>query len=268
MSKAIYLNINGTAKKTKKMYLNVGGVAKKVKKAYLNVNGVAKLFYSAEFPISNLAVGSSVFLNVDGVGTEFIIVHQGLPSSVYDESCDGTWLLMKNLHESLQWDSENNDYANSAIRAYLDNTFINLLDSGVQSAIKQVKIPYYRGAGTQGNAENGENGLPAKLFLLSGYELGWTTDTNSGFPVDGACLDYFVDCGNYHTKRAACYNGESYDSTWWTRSCNVRNTTSVWTVLDNGSGAGKTCTNQYGVRPALILPKDVMVDGSFNIVSE
>lgn len=268
MSKTMYLNKGGKAKKTKKAYLNKGGKAKKIKKMYWNVGGYAKLFYSAEFPISNLAVGSSVFLNVDGVRTEFIIVHQGLPSSIYDASCDGTWLLMKNLHTKLQWDDTDNDYANSGIRAYLNNTFINLLDSGVQSAIKQVKIPYYRGAGTQGNAENGENGLPTKLFLLSGYELGWTTGTNSGFPVDGACLDYFVGCGNYHTKRAANYNGESYASTWWTRSCNIRNTTSVWTVLDNGSGAGKTCTNQYGVRPAFILPKDVNVDGSFNIVSE
>ena len=46
-------------------------------------------------PAGELDIGSSVFLNVDGVPVEFLVVHQGLPSSIYDTSCDGTWFLMK-----------------------------------------------------------------------------------------------------------------------------------------------------------------------------
>lgn len=61
MSKAMYLNVDGKAKKTKKMYINVGGVAKKVKKAYLNVNGIARLFFGGKElkykgPITGLSV--------------------------------------------------------------------------------------------------------------------------------------------------------------------------------------------------------------------
>ena len=44
--------------------------------------------------IGTLAVGSSVYLNVGGVRKEFLVVHQGLLSSMYDASCNGTWLLM------------------------------------------------------------------------------------------------------------------------------------------------------------------------------
>ena len=48
--------------------------------------------------LSTKAVGSTVKLKVDGSLKEFIVVHQGKPSSMYDESCNGTWLLMKDCY--------------------------------------------------------------------------------------------------------------------------------------------------------------------------
>lgn len=36
------------------------------------------------------AVGSTIKLKVNGSAEDFIIVHQGKPSSVYDDSCNGT----------------------------------------------------------------------------------------------------------------------------------------------------------------------------------
>ena len=45
--------------------------------------------------LANKEVGSIVKLNVNGAVTEFLVVHQGLPSDIYDASCNGTWLLMK-----------------------------------------------------------------------------------------------------------------------------------------------------------------------------
>ena len=42
-------------------------------------------------PASDYTVGESVFLNVNGVSTEFFVVHQGNPdASIYDTSCNGT----------------------------------------------------------------------------------------------------------------------------------------------------------------------------------
>ena len=46
-----------------------------------------------------------------------LIFRRGL----YDASCDGTWLLMKDCYEAKRWHSSNvNDYANSEINSYLD----------------------------------------------------------------------------------------------------------------------------------------------------
>lgn len=56
--------------------------------------------------ISTLAVGSSVYLNVGGVRKEFLVVHQGLPSSMYDASCNGTWLFSCGIRPALVLSSD------------------------------------------------------------------------------------------------------------------------------------------------------------------
>ena len=45
----------------------------------------------ANVKLGSKAVGSIVKIEVKQEEREFIIVHQGKPSSLYDESCDGTW---------------------------------------------------------------------------------------------------------------------------------------------------------------------------------
>lgn len=133
---------------------------------------------------SSLAVGSSVYCNVNGTKTEFIVVHQDKPSSLYDDSCNGTWLLMKDIYEDRVWQSGDiNKYESSDIHTYLNSTFLNLFDSNIKDAIKQVKIRYRKNGGSGGSDQSGANGLPAKIFLLSCYEVGWTTNDNNQFPV-------------------------------------------------------------------------------------
>ena len=72
---------------------------------------------------------------------------------------------MKTCYPKMKWDSTNNDYGNSDIHAYLNNEFFSLFDTNIQSAIKQVKIPYFNSS----EVKNGANGLSTKVFLLSGY---------------------------------------------------------------------------------------------------
>lgn len=47
--------------------------------------------------LENVAVGSTVYLNENGTPRPYLVVHQGLPSGIYDHSCNGTWLLKKIL---------------------------------------------------------------------------------------------------------------------------------------------------------------------------
>ena len=215
--------------------------------------------------ISSLAVGSSVYLNVGGVRKEFLIVHQGLPSSLYDTSCNGTWLLMKDIYEERAWHSSNvNKYESSDIHAYLNSTFLNLFDNNIKDAIKQVKIPYRKNGGSDGTDQSGANGLPCKVFLLSGYEVGWTTSDNGYFPEDGAKLSYFESGtgSSANNKRIAKLNGSA--AFWWLRSA-TGGTSSVWGVLSNGDYSSDYTSSSYGIRPALVLSSDALVDDSGNV---
>lgn len=218
--------------------------------------------------ISSLAVGSSVYLNVGGVRTEFLVVHQGLPSSMYDASCNGTWLLMKDVYENRAWHSSNvNKYESSNIHAYLNSTFLNLFESNIRDVIKQVKIPYRKNGGSGGTDQSGANGLPCKILLLSGYEVGFTTSNNRYFPIDGAKLSYF-ESGNgtsANNKRIAKLNGSS--TYWWFRSPYTGTTLSVYRVYPHGDWGYNDAASSIGIRPALVLPPDMEVDSSGNVTS-
>ena len=210
--------------------------------------------------LSTKAVGSTVKLKVDGSLKEFIVVHQGKPSSMYDESCNGTWLLMKDCYVSRAWHSSNvNKYESSDIHSYLNNTFINLFDSNIRNAIKQVKLPYRKNGGSGGSDQSGANGLLCKIFLLSGYEIGFTTSDNSYFPVDGAKLSYF-EAGTGSSalnKRIAYLNGSA--ASWWLRSPGTSYAFSVWFVLTSGYYGSSDASGSRGIRPALVLPSTLLV---------
>lgn len=210
--------------------------------------------------LSTKAVGSTVKLKVNGTAKEFIVVHQGKPSSLYDDSCNGTWLLMKDIYENRVWQSGNiNKYESSDIHTYLNNTFLNLFESNIRDAIKQVKIPYRKNGGSGGTDQSGANGLSAKIFLLSGYEVGWTTSDYSYFPVDGAKLSYFESGTgtSANNKRIANLNGSA--ATWWLRSPYTGNTNHVWYVYTSGDCYGNYASYSIGIRPALILPSTLLV---------
>lgn len=216
----------------------------------------------ANAKLGTKAVGSIVKLKVNGVAKEFIVVHKGLPSVMYDGSCSGVWLLMKDIYENRAWHSLYvNSYKASTIHSYLNSTFLNLFESNIQAAIKQVKIPYVNGAGNSAVA-SGANGLSAKIFLLSGYEVGFTTSDNQYFPQDGAKLSYFND--GTDSKRKAYMNGSA--AGWWLRSPNTSGNEFSWDLRSDGHYLGDYTITEAGIRPALILPFNMEVDDSGNVV--
>ena len=209
--------------------------------------------------LSSKAIGSTIKLKVNGSAKDFIVVHQGKPSSVYDDSCNGTWLLMKDIYENRQWHSSNtNDYANSTIHSYLNSTFLNLFESNIKKAIKQVKLPYRKGSGTSTTVTSGSNGLSAKIFLLSATETSF--NFSSYMPSgEGAELAYFKGCADNSTdsKRVAYLNGSA--TIWWLRSPGCSNFSLALFVNSNGGWFNYYCSSSYGIRPALILPSTLLV---------
>jgi hypothetical protein len=219
----------------------------------------------ASVALGTKSVGSIVKLKENGAAVNYIVVHQGKPSSSYDSSCDGTWLLRQDIAENRVWDSGNSNVLESSdIHSYLNNTWINRYDTDIRNAIKQVKIPYRQNGGSGGTDRSGSNGLSCKIFLLSGREVGFTNNESSYFPNDGAKLAYF-ESGNGSSaqqKRIAKLNGSA--TIWWLRSPYTYDANYVWRVNSNGDDHNWDANDSCGVRPALILPSSLLVsdDGS------
>lgn len=202
-----------------------------------------KTIDSTSKTLSTLSVGSSVWIPVNDVSTEFIVIHQGLPSTVYDPTCDGTWLLMKNIYASHRY---------TDMDGYLNGTFLKNLDSGVASTIKTVTLPHY---------SNGALSLiSTKMFLLSLVEVG-LFQSGSG-TMDGSTLDFFITSSL--SDRIAYLNDNAVP--WWTRTSFITST-SQWSVVSvNGRAATSPVTNSNGVRPALILPSNTLINSDGGII--
>lgn len=208
---------------------------------------------SLDLQAGNLGIGATVKLMENSVATDFIVVQQGLPGSMYDSSCDGTWLLRKDIKTKRQWNtsSSNDAYANSAVDTWLNDIYVGTLGEVEQAVIKQVKIPYL--ASYEGASYIGTNGLSCKTFLLSATELG---SESSWARTIGAKLGYFDTGHSNDLKRVAYYNEVA--SIWWTRSPGESYT--AFTVYENGSMMANSVSLTEGVRPTLIIPSTTHFD--------
>ena len=199
-------------------------------------------------------VGSTVTLKVNGADAEFLVVHQGSPDpDVYDPSCEGTWLLMKNVYSQRPWGSAS-CYADAPVHTWLNSTFLELLDSGIRPAVKTVRLPYAEGS----DVHTGAEGVSAQIFLLSMREMGTPAAQKTGLADEGALLDYFTDGdGGADPLRAS-------SARYWTRSPYTGGGGNVWSVAgESGICSYRAGSSSYGVRPALILPQAMPVkDGA------
>lgn len=235
----------------------IGGTAYAIKKGRTLVGGTGyDISLLSGTPISDLPVGSVVKIAVNGALREFLIVNQGRPSSIYNTSCDGTWLLMKDIYEKRQWDSSSSDIRYSTIHSYLNGAFLTLLDVEIKDLIRQAEIPC--------SYQYSRFNVSAKVFLLSDREVGFSSGDYRYFPDDGAKTSYFIDGtgSDACNKRIAYLNGARTD--WWTRSVHPVGTDSVWQVSSYGSWNYTNASFSYGIRPAFVLPFDTQVsdDGS------
>lgn len=207
----------------------------------------------SETAIGDLDVETQIRLNENGVPTNYLIVHQGIPGSMYDASCDGSWCLRVDLSpDSQSWDSENiNAYAPSSVNEYLNGSWMNRYDENVLNQIKQVKIPYCAGNANQ-TIYSGANGLSVKCFLPGYAELGISDEI-----VDGAKLDYF-DFGTTSQKRVAKQNGAS--KSWATRTPQFPSGGAASMVgfiySSTGGPSSYYASNDAKPRPMIILPFD------------
>lgn len=266
MSKGYTLTPSGPMP-VKQLYTLTGGKVLPVDKAYTLTGGTARLWYQRGTPLGNLPVGSTVKIAVNGTDYDWLVVHQGIPdASIYDTSCAGTWLLMQDIYKMRKWNDRGGqkNYANSSVHAYLNGTFLSLLESNVKNAIKQVKIPYC----TSGfDIKTGANGLSVKVFLPALREVG--VDKVSSYDeglADGAKLSFFTK-GNEDGKgkRIAMKDGAAVG--WWLRTP-YRGTQYdlIYRITADGLPTMDQSGSTLGVRPCMILLRDALVDDTGHII--
>lgn len=261
---SLNIGVNGVSRKASGIFVgDASGIARKVVKAYIgDTNGIARQFYSSSSKLGELAVGSSVYMNVGGERKEFIVVHQGIPSTTkYDSTCNGTWLLMKTVYgNNISWGSSN-DFATSNVHSYLNNDFINLLDTGVSSKIKTVNIPYAAG-------DNTPLTTSAKIFIPSTTEVN-ISNANYTYAISaGEILEYFLLADN--SKRIA-YDASGSAKQWWTRCpASLHPQTSYLTYIQTSGGANSVSISntmsKLFARPMMIFPTDMLVNGDGDII--
>lgn len=221
--------------------------------------------------LAKISVGSIVKLNVSGNPTNFLVVHQGKPSDLYDDSCNGTWLLMQDIYSKMMWDPQKADYKISDVHEWLSNEFPLVLDDDIVKSVKQVRLPIYN-LPSEDAVSSGADGLRCKFFLLSAYELGWTKsdydNVEEYIPEDGAKLDYFLSGTDTEAsnKRIAEYDGSA--DIWWTRTPPRDD---IGNVIIGVNTAGEILISwrwsEYGVRPAFVLPDTLFVEDDGTVVA-
>ncbi len=210
-----------------------------------------------------LSVGSVVYLEENGVEVAFRVIHQGLPSSLYDSSCNGTWVMRIQLAEQLKYATVTAGYKDCIAHSYVneDITYRYKYDDYTQSIIKTVKIPY---SDSDGKIYSGADGLSCERFLLSVREVGATKQSENYnnptlAPIDGAKLDYFSfsdadhdNNQNYNQERWATNVAEgvalSNTTVWYLRTPNPDH--GAYVVLGTGGiyrALNMACYTRYAM---------------------
>ena len=245
---------------------------------YVGSNEVIKAYVGSDLvyskggaliPITDLNVGDSVYLKETGVLREYIIVQKGRPSTAYDASCDGIWLMRKELYKLFELPATQVYGADNYICNYTgfeaDTECVNFYNTELflyDSIIINATIPSRTGAGSAPNWNQQNATIQRKCFLLSAKEMGFQDSAlNICYPSNSAKLSYFGFGSLVSTEeRKGYYNGSVYP--WITRSTQVIENADTGDLelrafetnvngWFNGIGLGNPARNT-GLRPCII----------------
>lgn len=196
--------------------------------------------------LGDKAETSIVKLNENGVPVEFYVAGQN-----YESGLNGTGrvlLVRKDCYDTRAWNnSAVNTYSGSSIDSWLNDTYKNLLDPDIRTAMGTTKI-YYTPGGDNWTVTT----LRRSVFLLSMTEFGISSRTLN---VEGTALSDAV----VELLKFAYLNGSKVYQ--WSRSpCSGTLSGYAHCVRsDSGGLGGERVGNPYGSRPVFTLPADLWV---------
>lgn len=246
--------IDGTGYEIKSGRVLIAGTGYDIKKGRTLIGGTG---YNISFgqPISNLPVGAIVNLEHDGALVPHIVAHQGLPSEYYDASCNGTWLIRKDIVTLSNFLTDSSGgvplsggYTSGTCtaRKYVENTYYPKYSDKVKQCVKTIKMY--------------DLGYSTKCFLLQSFEA----STTRAYPPSGgvsfnATLDYFTD----DTRRIAKYNGSA--TAWWLADIDSGHGPYVYPyyITDTGDYNSRAyAIDEKGIRPTIIFDFESLVSTS------
>lgn len=241
--------IDGTGYEIKSGRVLIAGTGYGIKKGRTLIGGTG---YDIKFatPIGELLTGTVVYMNVDGIRTPYIVVHQGNPdTAVYGASCNGTWVLMKDIYSLTHWQVRQNTYyhdSSDCLVRQLAQSFPSKLDTVIQN-----------------------NLIPLKLLNI---QYSWQDISGDKiFPLtsdDLSNMDYFSD--GVVSKRIAQYNGAATD--YWLRDpdsygAKIKYVTKSGTISTFDENSYPGGYQGKGFRPMYILnTASLIADSDFNII--
>lgn len=240
--------INGTGYETKSGRVLIAGTGYDIKKGRTLIGATG---YDIKFgtPVGELPAGTIVYMNVDGVRTPYIVVHQGNPdTSAYGASCNGTWVLMKDIYTLTRWQNRQNtryDEEYSCLVRQLAQTFPSKLETVIQNNLIPLKLL---------NVYSFQDISGDKVFPLTSDDL--------------SKMDYFRD--GIASKRIANYNGVA--NGYWLRDpssdgSSIKYVTATGVITTRDDNSYLSSYQGQGFRPLYILnTASLMADSDFNII--
>lgn len=266
----LWTSSGGVNRKLKELYTPSGGVNRKLKDLYAASGGVNRKIFSGSIPATELPVGTTVKLLENGALSKYKIVHQGLPSSQYAASCNGTWVMkLEQYTGSVLFGNRNTVYSTSIIATTL-KSFTTRFASDVRAFIKTVKIPYSDNYMTSTGLNRvwwGDDGYSCDCFAPSFIEVGGDSSMGLNVAADGAKLAYFQAGSSSFANalRSTFSDGSAY----WLRSVFVDAGEEDWTFsplcVDTIGNIAYVRNQTRQIRPVMILSSDAKFSGTPDI---
>lgn len=222
----------------------IGGTGYGISKGRTLVDGTGYdiAFGAAEKALSDFTEGSIVKLNENGSPVEFYVAKHD-----YEAKLNGlgrTLLVRKDSCGQQVWNSAgNNYYGDSTIDTWLNNSYKNELDTGIQTAVAQTSFQY-----TPGGYDTVMVTLSRAVFLLSLTELGITTQYNNAEGTE-------LPVSSTLKTRAQ-----------WTRTPYIGDVNYTWGATATGGPYAIYPTYSINCYPAFTLSGTTLVDADNNVI--
>lgn len=244
--------IDGTSYDVKSGRTLISGTGYDIKKGRTLIGGTG---YDISFstPVAELAEGTIIKINESGPPVEFYVAKHNYESEL--NGLGRTLVVRKDCYSTRTFTAQNNNhFPTSLLCDWLNETYIGLLDSGVQAAITTTTFKVWISGLKVTTAEK-------KIFLLSATELGYVyspSQTKLAY-VEGTKLDIS------DLLIPANLNGEAVRQ--WTRS-NVPGYGDYVCVnnVTGNFGQAPSVMATIGVRPVFALPETLEVDSDFILI--